>query len=61
MELLQIAGHVCITIIAVVGLALRIEHRLTKIETDISWLKANSNPGPKGVKENGADSTMDKA
>lgn len=35
----QIAGHVCITVVAVVGLALRIEHRLTKIETDVSWLK----------------------
>lgn len=37
--LLQIASHIGITLIAVVGLALRIEHRLTKIETDVSWLK----------------------
>lgn len=35
----QIASHIGITLIAVVGLALRIEHRLTKIETDVSWLK----------------------
>ena len=39
MAFLQIAGHVVITIVAVVGLALRIEHRLTRIETDVSWLK----------------------
>lgn len=38
----QIASHVAITLIAVVTLALRIEHRLTKIETDVSWLKINT-------------------
>lgn len=35
----QIASHVVITLVAVVSLALRVEHRLTKIETDMSWLK----------------------
>ena len=40
----QIIGHVCITLIAVVGLALRLEHRLTKIETDVAWLKSNMGP-----------------
>lgn len=35
----QIAAHVAITLIAVVTLALRIEHRITKIETDVSWIK----------------------
>jgi len=39
--LLQLASHVAITIVAVVGLALRIEHRLTKIETDVTWLTRN--------------------
>lgn len=28
-----------VTIVAVAVLALRIEHRITKIETDVSWLK----------------------
>ena len=37
--MLQVVSHVAITLVAVVGLALRIEHRLTKIETDVSWLK----------------------
>lgn len=36
---IQVAGHVAITLVAVVSLALRIEHRLTKIETDVKWLK----------------------
>lgn len=40
MEYWQVASHVVITIIAVVGLALRQEHRLTKIETDVTWIKA---------------------
>jgi len=35
----QIAGHIVITLVALFGLALRIEHRLTKIETDVTWLK----------------------
>jgi hypothetical protein len=38
---LQTVGHVVITLAALFGLALRIEHRLTKIETDVSWLKQN--------------------
>lgn len=59
--ILQIASHIGITVIAVVGLALRIEHRLTKIETDVAWLKARGNPGKKGVKENECNSEVDKA
>lgn len=42
---IQVGTHVIITIIAVVGLALRIEHRLTKIETDVSWLIKNNSSG----------------
>lgn len=57
----QIASHVVITLVAVVGLALRIEHRLTKIETDVAWLKGRMNPGPKGEQKNGKLSKMDKA
>lgn len=40
MAIVQIVSHVAITVIAVAALALRLEHRLTKIETDVSWLKA---------------------
>lgn len=61
MELLQFAGHVCITVVAVVGLALRIEHRLTKIETDMSWIKTTINPSQKGDCQDEVDSRVDKA
>lgn len=40
LEFILFVGHACITLVALIGLALRIEHRLTKIETDVSWLKA---------------------
>ena len=36
---LEMAVHVAVTITAVVTLAIRLEHRLTKIETDVAWLK----------------------
>jgi hypothetical protein len=55
----QILSHVGITLAAVVSLALRLEHRLTKIETDVAWLKMQFNPGKKGVKENGTDRKVD--
>ena len=55
----QIASHVVITIVAVVGLALRIEHRLTKIEMDVTWLKGRMNPGPNGDQKNGERSKVD--
>ncbi len=42
--MIQIISHVCITLTAVVALALRLEHRLTKIETDVTWLKRNITP-----------------
>lgn len=59
MEFLQIAGHIVITVIAVAALALRIEHRLTKIETDISWLKTNQKCEKKGERENGNAGEVD--
>lgn len=59
MDLLQIFSHAVITLIAVVALALRLEHRLTKIETDVTWLKTRLNPGLKGAKKNVTDSKMD--
>ena len=36
---MQIVVHIVITVVAVVGVAIKVEHRLTKIETDIGWLK----------------------
>jgi len=50
--MLQAVSPVAITLVAVVGMALRIEHRLTKIETDVTWLKARmkNNPGKKEIK-----------
>lgn len=55
----QIAGHLAITLVAVVSLAVRIEHRLTKIETDISWLKNNQKCKQSGGSENGSNSNVD--
>lgn len=37
--LAEIFCHALITVVAVVSLVLRLEHRLTKIETDIVWMK----------------------
>lgn len=60
MNIVQVLGHICITIVAVVGLALRLEHRLTKIETDVSWLKKNIDIFCKGDSDNGKDNDVDK-
>jgi len=37
-----IIGHTVLVLGVVVSVAVRIEHRLTRIETDISWLKKNN-------------------
>lgn len=42
---IQVGSHVIITIVAVVALALRVEHRMTKIETDVGWLIKNNGAG----------------
>lgn len=52
---LQIASHVLITLLALFAIANRIEHRLTKIETDVTWLKMNANPGCGRKDENEGD------
>ena len=36
---IMLASHLAITLIAVFSVAIRNEHRLTKIETDVTWLK----------------------
>jgi len=43
MEAIPVIVHAFITILAVIGLAIRIEHRLTIIETDMKWIKQNVN------------------
>lgn len=40
-EIFTIGCHIGITLLAVAAIAVRIEHRLTKIETDLTWLKNN--------------------
>ncbi len=61
MELWQLLGHAGITLAAVIGMALRIEHRLTKIETDVSWLKTKTNPIFKGECRDGEHCEVDSA
>jgi len=39
MSYAPIAIHAIITLLAFVGLAVKLEHRLTEIETDIKWIK----------------------
>jgi len=57
--ILEIIGHVAITLIAVVGLALRTERRLTRIETDVTWLKLNIGSACKGDSDNEQNNDMD--
>lgn len=59
MEYWQVISHVGITVIAMVGLAFRIEHRLTKIETDVNWIKQMWLVKPKGVCEDGEHCEVD--
>lgn len=42
---IYIACHGTVTIISLFGFWIKLEHRLTKIETDMSWLKQNANAG----------------
>ncbi len=44
-EAVLLGCHLVITLGAVFAIAVRNEHRLTKIETDLSWLKRNNNQG----------------
>jgi len=39
MDVVYIVTHICVTLVALGAVALRVEHRLTKIETDVTWLK----------------------
>jgi len=58
-ELSYLVIHGIVTLLALVGVAVRLEHRITKIETDVKWLIAQMNPGPKGVKKNDSNRKMD--
>lgn len=44
-EAVLLGCHLVITLGAVFAIAVRNEHRLTKIETDVSWLKENNTKG----------------
>lgn len=52
----EMIGHVLITLVAVTGLAVRIEHRITKIETDTKWIKENCTYHKQGEKNYDGDS-----
>jgi len=52
---LQIASHALITPMALFAIAVRIEQRLTKIETDVTWLKMNMKSGCERKGENEGD------
>lgn len=52
MVVIQIASQAVVTVIAVLGLALKLEHRLTKIETNLSWLINNAKCGCAEEQEN---------
>ena len=39
MNYLPLIAHVIVTLLAVGALAVKLEHRLTEIETDIKWIK----------------------
>ena len=42
---IQVASGTIVTILAVAVLALRLEHRITKIETNVDWLIRNNSTG----------------
>ncbi len=44
-EAVLLGCHLVITLGAVFAIAVRNEHRLTKIEMDVSWLKENNSKG----------------
>lgn len=51
MDYVQIAIHAVVTIAAIATIAVRLEHRLTKIETDVTWLKEYAKNNCEGSKE----------
>jgi len=57
MVAIQIAVQMIITVLAVTALAIRIEHRLTKIETDLRWVKETVDKKFNGGKKH--ESSMD--
>lgn len=42
--IVQTLASITVFVIPVIIIGIRIEHRLTKIETDVSWLKAKMQP-----------------
>lgn len=56
---IMLASHLVITLIAVFSVAIRNEHRLTKIETDLSWLKENNKSGCEKESKDGEHCEVD--
>lgn len=54
-EAVLLGCHLVITLGAVFAIAVRNEHRLTKIETNVTWLMRNINQGCEGKVENEAE------
>lgn len=54
---IQIGLHTVVTLLALFTIGLRLEHRLTRIETDLDWLKNEKNPGCD--KNQGCDESLD--
>lgn len=57
-ELFTIVCHIGITLLTVAAIAVRIEHRLTRIETDLSWLKNNQKCEDKCVRQDKQDNPV---
>lgn len=61
MVLIQIFAHIGVTVLAVAAIAVRLEHRLTKIETDVTWLKKYAQDNCKRSSEDGQDTKGDQS
>jgi len=58
---IEIIGHIIITVLAVTALTVKLEHRLTKIETDVEWIKQKINTNLNGDLKNEERKNMDKS
>lgn len=52
MQWIYIVCHGVVTLTALFGFAIRLEHRLTKIETDVKWIAQSAMAGCAGKDEN---------
>lgn len=56
---IQIGLHTMVTLLALFAIGLRLEHRLTKIETDVSWLKDKMNGGGHGCQGQNCETDLE--